>query len=208
MSLWKNRIVGYGEEAPDQLLANPKNVRIHPKHQQGALAGMLREVGVVQNIIVNRRSGCLVDGHLRVSLALRDGQASVPVTYVELDEAEEALVLATLDPIGALAGTDAVKLDALLREVSTGEADVQALLGTMAEGIDLPKEDAWDEAMGAVPEGERAPIQQMTFTLADAQAERVKAALEAAKQAGPFDGTGNENGNGNALARICEAYLG
>jgi hypothetical protein len=36
---WRNRISGAGEEAPDQLLANPANWRIHPKAQQDALAG-------------------------------------------------------------------------------------------------------------------------------------------------------------------------
>jgi hypothetical protein len=30
-SPWRNRIIGHGEEAPDQLLANPRNWRIHPK---------------------------------------------------------------------------------------------------------------------------------------------------------------------------------
>ena len=38
---WRNRITGSGEEAPDQLLANPANWRIHPKAQQDALAGAL-----------------------------------------------------------------------------------------------------------------------------------------------------------------------
>ncbi len=42
---WRNRIVGTGEEAPDQLLANPGNWRVHPKTQQDALAGTLDEVG-------------------------------------------------------------------------------------------------------------------------------------------------------------------
>ncbi len=45
---WRNRIVGAGEEAPDQLLANPGNWRVHPKAQQDALAGALDEVGWVQ----------------------------------------------------------------------------------------------------------------------------------------------------------------
>ena len=36
-STWRNRISGSGEEAPDQLLANPANWRIHPKAQQDAL---------------------------------------------------------------------------------------------------------------------------------------------------------------------------
>jgi hypothetical protein len=41
---WRNRITGSGEEAPDQLLANPANWRIHPKAQQDALAGALDPV--------------------------------------------------------------------------------------------------------------------------------------------------------------------
>lgn len=133
MSAWHNKIVGYGEEAPDQLLAHPQNWRIHPKHQTDALAGVLRDVGIVQNIIVNRRTGYVVDGHARVALALRDGQASLPVTYVDLSEAEEAEILTTLDPISAMAAAEAAKLEELLREVSTGEAAVQAMLDGLAQ---------------------------------------------------------------------------
>nr|MBA3627289.1 hypothetical protein [Chloroflexota bacterium] len=57
---------GHREEAPDQLLANPKNWRIHPASQQGALASVLDDVGWVGQVLVNRRTGHLVDGHLRV----------------------------------------------------------------------------------------------------------------------------------------------
>ncbi len=53
---WRNRIVGTGEEAPDQLLANPGNWRIHPRNQQNALAGALDTVGWVQQVMVNRRT--------------------------------------------------------------------------------------------------------------------------------------------------------
>ena len=35
---WRNRIVGHGEEPPEQLLANPANWRLHPTEQQRALA--------------------------------------------------------------------------------------------------------------------------------------------------------------------------
>src|SRR6266496_1142724 len=42
--VWANRIVGYGEEPPEQLLANEKNWRVHPKAQQEALKGALRKV--------------------------------------------------------------------------------------------------------------------------------------------------------------------
>ena len=34
---WRNRIIGEEDIAPDQLLANPLNWRIHPKFQQDTL---------------------------------------------------------------------------------------------------------------------------------------------------------------------------
>ncbi len=65
---WRSRIVGSGEETPDQLLANPANWRLHPKAQQAALASILVQVGWVLQVLVNRRTGHVVDGHLRVAL--------------------------------------------------------------------------------------------------------------------------------------------
>lgn len=129
---WRNRIVGSGEEAPDQLLANPGNWRVHPKAQQDALAGALDAVGWVGQILINRRSGCVVDGHARVALALRRGEPTVPVLYVDLAPDEEALVLATLDPIGAMAERDDEKLHALLADVHVDDEGLLALLGDLA----------------------------------------------------------------------------
>jgi hypothetical protein len=128
---WRNRITGTGEEAPDQLLANPANWRIHPKAQQDALAGALDAVGWVQQVLVNRRTGFVVDGHARVALALSRGEPTVPVLYVDLAPDEEALVLATLDPIGAMAGRDDEKLKALLADVTVDDAGLLALLGDL-----------------------------------------------------------------------------
>jgi hypothetical protein len=128
---WRNRIAGSGEEAPDQLLANPANWRIHPKAQQDALAGALDAVGWVQQVLVNRRTGFVVDGHARVALALSRGEPTVPVLYVDLAPDEEALVFATLDPIGAMAGRDDEKLKALLADVTVDDAGLLALLGDL-----------------------------------------------------------------------------
>lgn len=130
---WKNRIVGHAEVSPTDLVENPRNWRAHPKHQQDALAGVLREVGLVQSVIISKNSGFILDGHLRVALAVREKQETLPVVYVDLTEAEETLVLATIDPISAMADTDNAKLDALLREVSTSEEAVQTMLGELAE---------------------------------------------------------------------------
>lgn len=140
MGAWKNRIVETGEESPENLLANPMNFRRHPKHQQDALKGVLNEVGWVQDVIVNQRTGHLIDGHLRVELALRNNVASIPVTYVDLTDDEERLILATFDPLSAMAFTDKHTLEELLREVSTGDAAIQSMLAELAEreGIAMP----------------------------------------------------------------------
>lgn len=61
-STWRNRIVGHGEQPASQFLANPNNWRVHPQSQRDALHGALNEVGWVQQVIVNRRTGYLVDG--------------------------------------------------------------------------------------------------------------------------------------------------
>jgi DNA modification methylase len=113
-STWRNRIIGTGDESPEALVANARNWRIHPQAQQEALESVMDSVGWVDTIIVNQRSGYVVDGHLRVSLALRRGEKTVPVQYVDLSDEEEQVILATLDPIAAMAGTDSEKLQELL----------------------------------------------------------------------------------------------
>lgn len=140
VTVWRNRIVRSADVPPDQLLANPKNWRVHPKYQQDALLGVLTEVGVVQELIAVEGTDTIIDGHLRVSLALRTNQPTVRVKYVDLDEAEADLILAALDPLAALASTDRDKLDELLRDVSTSEEAVQAMLADLAtrEGIVPP----------------------------------------------------------------------
>lgn len=62
----------------------------------------------------------------------------------------------------------------------------------------------------SLQDGEKAPFQQMTFTLADEQAQMVKEALDEAKKDEYYKCQltyGNENGNGNALSLIIEQWL-
>jgi hypothetical protein len=129
---WRSRIVGSGEEDPTGLLANPRNWRTHPPRQREALRGSLDTVGWVQQILVNRRTGHVVDGHARIEEAISRGEPSVPVLYVDLDDDEERLVLATLDPIGAMAEQSSARLAELLAEISVDDAGLTALLRDLA----------------------------------------------------------------------------
>lgn len=153
---FRNRIVGSGEERPDQLLANPANWRIHPRNQQEALKGSLESVGWVQQVMVNKRTGYVVDGHARVALALTRDEPTVPVLYVDLEPDEEALVLATLDPIAAMAGTDDAKLRELLADLTVDDAGLSAMLDKLAPPV--PKVGLTDP--DDVPDlGEKSNIQ-------------------------------------------------
>ncbi len=137
---WRNRIIGHGDEPPEQLLANPANWRLHPRDQQRALAGALSDVGWVAQVLVNRTTGHVVDGHLRVELAISRGEPSVPVAYVELSAEEERLVLASLDPLAAMATAEKDALAALLAGIETGDAALARMLAELGEqhGIRRP----------------------------------------------------------------------
>jgi ParB-like chromosome segregation protein Spo0J len=137
---WRSRITRHAVVDPATLTANPANWRRHPKHQADALAALLADVGYVQSVMVNERSGRLVDGLLRVELAVARGEPGIPVTYVDLDDDEERLVLATLDPLAAWAETDGASLRALLDGVSSSDDALGSLLGSLAESVALPVE--------------------------------------------------------------------
>ena len=57
----------------------------------------------------------------------------------------------------------------------------------------------------SLPDGDKSPFQQMTFTLADEQATQIKNAIEEIKRTEEYkyaETMGNENSNGNALYLI------
>jgi hypothetical protein len=147
----KNRIAGSGTEAPADILANPFNFRGHPKAQRQALDGAMRELGWIQQVIINRSTGHLIDGHLRVELAMERDEKIVPVVYVELTEREEKIALASLDPIGAMAEQDQTMLDELIDDI--GEVDN----GDLQELLEFLHSDIADEEPEPDPQDDEVP---------------------------------------------------
>src|SRR5262249_45534644 len=117
--------------SPAELAENPLNWRRHPEGQQAALADILDAVGWAGACLFNARTRRLIDGHLRRKVSQARGDEKIPVLVGNWTEEQEATILASLDPIAAMATADTAKLEALLREVSTGEA-LQQMLDDLA----------------------------------------------------------------------------
>lgn len=135
-SIWNNRILGHAELSPGELVAHPLNWRVHTKSQRAALQALIERVGWVGQVTVNRRTGHLVDGHLRAAVAAARGEARVPVTYVDLNESDELLVLATLDPLSAMAASNEAGLQQLLALIDEPDEQIRDLLDLVARAAE------------------------------------------------------------------------
>lgn len=132
----RDRVVGLRRVQAKSLKPSPKNWRTHPKAQRDALNGMLEEVGIAGAVlarVTEDGSLMLIDGHLRAE----ELDQEIPVLILDVTEAEADKLLATVDPLSALAGQDDSKLIELLQGVKSDSAAVQKMLGDL---VTLPTE--------------------------------------------------------------------
>lgn len=98
MTTIQNRIIGYRVIKASELAAHPDNWRKHPAAQEAALRGVLAQVGWVDTALYNVRTGRIIDGHLRKSIA---GEETRRIVYaVELNPAFVAVALERLAGMG------------------------------------------------------------------------------------------------------------
>jgi DNA modification methylase len=116
-------------EAAD-LPDNPRNWKKHPSGQLLALRAALAELGWAGALLFNERTKRLIDGHARKKVA-RKGE-KVPVLVGSWSQEDEAKLLASFDPIGAMAQTDTAALEALLGSVRFESSAISALLESFA----------------------------------------------------------------------------
>jgi len=115
-----------------QLQPNPKNWRTHPAAQQDSLKAVLAEIGYADALLARETPEgglMLIDGHLRAETT---PDQEVPVLILDVDETEADKLLATLDPLAAMAGADDARLAVLLENVKTGSAALQEMLARLA----------------------------------------------------------------------------
>jgi len=200
------RRVRAGDLAP-----HPRNWRTHPKAQQEALRGLLAEIGYADALLARELDDGtlqLVDGHLRAETT---PDQEVPVLVLDLDEGEANKLLATLDPLAALAGRDEEALADLLGTIESDSEALQGLLSGLSEDAGRFDPDAGSmPPLGGEGGSAGAGYRLMTFTVSDDQHEAIERALTVAltgEMMGDPDEGENENQKGNALHRLALRYL-
>lgn len=182
---------------------NPNNPRkIRPEALEKLKDSIQRdpEFMVLRPIVVDEAM-VVLGGNQRLKAIKALGMKEIPDAWVQKAE--------NLTP-------EQMRRFVLMDNLQVGEWDVDLLkldfeLPELEElGFDLKDLGIFDASplddMPALPDGDREPFQQMTFTLHDEQVEQVRSAIDVAKSMGVFDSP-NENSNGNALARVCETFL-
>ena len=183
--------------------SNPNNPRVIKDDKFKKLVQSIKdlpEMAEVRPIVVNTDM-IVLGGNMRLKAMREAGWKDVPIHIVDWDEDKQRQFI-------------------IKDNVSGGEWDWEMLANEWDTeelqewGLDLLGFDLNANELGesfTLPDGDKAPFQQMTFTLADEQAEQIKNAIEDIKQTEEYkyvETMGNENSNGNALYLIVMQWAG
>jgi hypothetical protein len=160
------------------------------------LKASLKRFEAVEPAIINQhpeRKDIIVGGHQRLKAATSLGWDEFPCVYVELTRDQEKELNVRLNK-----NTGAFDFDLLANHFEVEELTDWGFTDKELFAYD---ESEFGEDFD-LPDGDKEPFQQMTFTLADEQAEILKEKLAEIKKTDKYkyiETFGNENSNGNAL---------
>ena len=189
-----------------------RNTNQHTQQGMALLEKSVEKVGVIESYTVSS-DDVIISGNARHEILGRKFDKEPIVVEIEGDQ---PVVIKRMDiksgtkmfhEASILANTTAHKnfnLDTDLIEVIAEEFDIDVV----EVGVEVMDSISDSDDFGtdfSLPDGDKAPFQQMTFTLADEQAEQIKNAISDIKQTDEYkyaETMGNENSNGNALYLI------
>lgn len=182
----------------NKIISNPNNPRIIKDDKFFKLVESIKsfpQMLEIRPIVVNSEM-VVLGGNMRLKACKEAGLKEVPVILAESLTEEQQREFIIKDNVGF------------------GEWDWGMIANEWDSeqvqewGLDLPGFDFDTDNLGqefTLPDGDKAPFQQMTFTLADQQAEQIKNAIADIKETEEYkycETMGNENSNGNALYLI------
>jgi hypothetical protein len=186
-----------------EIKSNPNNPRIIKDDKFRKLVNSIQEFPKMLEIrpIVVNADMIVLGGNMRLKACKEAGLKEVPVIFAHDLTEEEQKQFIIKDNVG---------FGEWDWDMIANEWDAIEL---QEWGFDIPGFDNVED-LGedfTLPEGDKAPFQQMTFTLADEQAEQIQNAIADIKQTQEYkyaETMGNENSNGNALYLIIMQWAG
>ena len=178
---------------------NPRKNLTPEDNEYQKIKRSIEEFGYVEPIIINKDK-TIIGGHQRLNV-LRDlGYKEIDVIEIDIDKTKEKALNVALNKITGEWDMD--KLGSLLNELNDEQFDLK-LTGFDASELDgiLFNVDDLDDTF-ELKDGDRQPIQTMSITFSDDQAELVNQAIDKMKQTETYKNYQdefNENSNGNAL---------
>lgn len=180
-----------------KIKSNPNNPRLIKDDKFAKLVNSIKEFPEMLNIrpIVVNKDMVILGGNMRFKACKEAGLKEIPIIVADLPDGKEREFI-------------------IKDNISGGEWDWDLLanewdVSQLADwGLDVGGFNISQDGFGtdfSLPDGDKAPFQQMTFTLADEQAEQIKNAIDEIKETDEYkyaETMGNENSNGNALYLI------
>lgn len=154
-------------------------------------------------IVLSNRTGewVVIDGNQRLEAARQLGWKEVPTAKMSgLSEEKEREIIIRANVNNGKWDYELLKKEWDLKQVEDW-------------GVDLGGEDFNADEFGegfSLNAGDKQPFQQITFTLADEQAEFIKTAIDDIKHTEEYkyaETFGNENSNGNAIYLIVQQWV-
>jgi ParB-like chromosome segregation protein Spo0J len=177
-----------------------KEYEKNPRKNDGAVdkvAASIKEFGFKNPIIIDK-NGIIIAGHTRLKAAKKLGFDKVPTILADdLTEQQTKAFRIADNKVSEFADWD----DELLFQELGDIPDIDMT----KFGIEVIKGDNFDTEF-ALPDGDKEPFQQITFTLATQQANEIKELLKKAKDGNSVETFDNDNANGNALYRVFNEW--
>lgn len=186
---------------------NPRKQLTPEDKEYQKIKKSIQEFGYVEPIIINKDK-TIIGGHQRLNV-LRDlGYTDIDVIEIDIDKTKEKALNVALNKISGEWDID--KLGLLLNELKTDNFDLD-ITGFDADELDgiLFNVDELDDTFD-LKDGDRTPIQTMSLTFSDDQAEIINEAIDKMKQTDTYknyEDPINENSNGNALYLVVLEWI-